>query len=118
MAYGIAINPTRICVEQTSVSSTPGHGCDIREKSVEQPVVRICVVLYLLPMFFDSPFPSSTCMIDMCLTREGDICCSGICGSRRRMVKFRGTQYPHHKNQHMPAKAGITYPMPRPHAHG
>jgi len=39
MAYGIAINPTRICVEQTSVTSTPDHGSDIWEKSVEQPVV-------------------------------------------------------------------------------
>src|SRR5216684_7591425 len=26
-------------------------------------------------------------------------------------VKFRRTQYPHHKNQHIPEKSGITSPM-------
>src|SRR6266704_586711 len=32
-------------------------------------------------------------------------------------VKFRGTQYPHHKNQHIPEKSGITFPMPSTHSH-
>ena len=31
-------------------------------------------------------------------------------------VKFRRTQYPHHKNQHVPEKSGITFPMQSTHA--
>src|SRR4029434_9432023 len=33
-----------------------------------------------------------------------------------RTVKFRRTQYPHHKNQHVPEKSGITFPMQSTHA--
>ena len=32
------------------------------------------------------------------------------------MVKFRRTHYPHHKNQHIPEKSGITFPMQNTHA--
>jgi len=32
-------------------------------------------------------------------------------------VKFRRTQYPHHKNQHVPEKSGITSPMQSTHPH-
>jgi hypothetical protein len=31
------------------------------------------------------------------------------------MVKFRRTQYPHHKNQHVPDKSGITFSMQSTH---
>src|SRR4029450_12936980 len=31
-------------------------------------------------------------------------------------VKFRRTQYPHHKNQHIPEKSGITCPMQSTHS--
>src|SRR5712691_5461035 len=34
----------------------------------------------------------------------------------KKSVKFRGTQYPHHKNQHIPEKSGITFPMPSTHS--
>src|SRR5207237_10877743 len=36
--------------------------------------------------------------------------------NRSSNVKFRRTQYPHHKNQHVPEKSGITFPMQSTHA--
>src|SRR5712691_5292865 len=36
---------------------------------------------------------------------------------RTAKVKFRRTQYPHHKNQHVPEKSGITFPMQSTHTH-
>src|SRR5205807_2845074 len=36
--------------------------------------------------------------------------------SRRAEVKFRRTQYPHHKNQRVPEKSGITFPMQSTHS--
>src|SRR6266704_690224 len=35
---------------------------------------------------------------------------------QQQKVKFRVTQYPHHKNQHIPEKSGITFPMPSTHS--
>jgi transposase len=35
----------------------------------------------------------------------------------KNTVKFRRTQYPHHKNQHIPEKSGITFPMQNTHSH-
>jgi hypothetical protein len=34
----------------------------------------------------------------------------------RHDVKFRRTQYPHYKNQHIPEKSGITFPMQSTHS--
>src|SRR5687768_14257154 len=37
-------------------------------------------------------------------------------GRHSSLVIFRRTQYPHHKNQHVPEKSGITFPMQSTHA--